>query len=125
LRNLLNILIIDDDKDITNVLDIYLSQNNTTVVFNDPLEALEHYQENTIYDIITVDFFMPQLRGDKLVEKILKINPNQNLIACSGSPTAEFHRMIRKHKSLIQVITKPFIFSDFDDAIATITNKNP
>jgi len=120
----LNILIIDDNKDILEILNIYLSENHRVRIFNCSQMALKTYQKYQNFDLIITDFFMPLLFGYSLIESILKINSSQNIIICSGTPCNEIDLIVNRYRDLIQLIKKPFDFSEFDKAIDTFFSDN-
>ena len=57
------ILIIDDDKDITNLFSIFLEYNGYSVnAYTNPLEAFNHFRKNS-HDLIILDLKMPMMDG--------------------------------------------------------------
>ena len=65
-----SILIVDDDKEIVELIDFYMKNNgyNTYKAFNGE-EALEIFEKEQI-DIIILDIMMPQLDGKEVLRKI-------------------------------------------------------
>lgn len=66
------ILIIDDDKDISELVSLILKKENIdSDIINNPLEALKQLEkgENN-YDLILLDIMMPELSGTELCSKI-------------------------------------------------------
>ncbi|PCJ60551.1 MAG: hypothetical protein COA79_08240 [Planctomycetota bacterium] len=118
----LSFLVVDDQKDITDMLDAHLSKFYKVICFNDPLEALKNYENNPTYSIILVDYYMPNLRGDEFMDRVLTINPKQQIIAIIGSPRLSFLNIIKKYSSVVQIIEKPFQLSELDQAIKIATN---
>jgi DNA-binding response OmpR family regulator len=67
-----NLLIVDDDEDVTFVLKLGLERMGMAVTaFNDPLEALEEAKKNH-YDLIITDIGMPKMSGFELYREIRK-----------------------------------------------------
>ncbi|GAA0371786.1 DNA-binding response OmpR family regulator [Bacillus horti] len=65
-----NILIVDDDKEIGNLISIYLKNEGYTYTFaHDGREALEKF-ENEHIDLIILDIMMPELNGIEVCRKI-------------------------------------------------------
>jgi DNA-binding response OmpR family regulator len=59
------IMIIDDDKDITNLFSIFLEYNGYIVnAYINPLEAINNFRKNS-YDLIILDLKMPLLKDLK------------------------------------------------------------
>lgn len=69
-----NILLVEDDIDLNNLVNIYLSKNgfDVTSCYNG-LEALEKFQEQN-FDIIISDIMMPKINGYELLEELRSIN---------------------------------------------------
>lgn len=66
------ILIIDDDKDISELVSLILKKENIdSDIINNPIEALKRLEkgENN-YDLILLDIMMPELSGTELCSKI-------------------------------------------------------
>jgi len=71
----MRILIVDDEKDIRNLIKIYLSNENYEIVeASNGLEAVELADKSI--DLILIDVMMPQLDG---VNACLKIRENYNM----------------------------------------------
>ncbi|PCJ55378.1 MAG: hypothetical protein COA79_20860 [Planctomycetota bacterium] len=116
----MDILIVDDDPAILEILDIYLSDKYTVRTFNSSTLAFEEYQNNTAYLAVITDFFMPLISGDEFIKKILKINPKQKIIICSGTPSTELDSFIKEYSNAVYHIPKPFDLKEFDVVIESI-----
>ena len=63
------IMIIDDDKDITNLFATFLEYNGYIVdAYTNPLEAFNHYRKNS-HDLIILDLKMPKMDGMTLYSR--------------------------------------------------------
>lgn len=84
--NKVNLLLIDDDKifllSAKSYLSILADQVNIITIDN-PIEALE-YIKNSKVDIIFVDYFMPQLTGDKFISSLREFNRDAIVILQTG-----------------------------------------
>ncbi|PCJ57248.1 MAG: hypothetical protein COA79_16205 [Planctomycetota bacterium] len=120
----MDILIVDDDKSITDVLFDYLNIDYSLNIFNDPIRALECYKSNLNFDAIITDFYMPILYGDGLISRILALNPLQSFIIISGLITDKQKDILHEFKASIQVIHKPFKLKDITLALEEIKNKS-
>jgi DNA-binding response OmpR family regulator len=70
-----NILIIDDDEDITNLFQTFLEYDGYKVdAFNDPIDALYSFRKN-VYDLVLLDLKMPKMNGLVLSQKLKNIDP--------------------------------------------------
>ncbi len=69
-----NILIVDDDADITLAFKKGLENDGFKVdVFNDPLQALLNFKASN-YDLLLLDIRMPKMNGFELYKEIEKID---------------------------------------------------
>lgn len=66
------ILIIDDDKDISELVSLILKKENIdSDIINNPIKALNLLEKgNYSYDLILLDIMMPELSGTELCSKI-------------------------------------------------------
>jgi len=68
------ILLVDDEPDLTTVFSMGLEDNGfKVVVFNDPLLALSEFKKGS-YDLILLDYKMPNMNGFELYKEIRKID---------------------------------------------------
>ena len=74
----MKILVVEDEKDLNNIITKHLKKNNFSVdsVFNGE-EALEYLEYGT-YDLIVLDIMLPKLNGYEVVKKLRE---NKNEIA--------------------------------------------
>lgn len=69
------ILIVDDDRDITNSFSLCLEDSGLFEVdtYNDSVEALSSFEANS-YDLVLLDIKMPKLNGFQLCDKMKEID---------------------------------------------------
>lgn len=80
----LNILIVDDEKEITEALKLLLEKIFLNChIANNGLEALKLYEKNK-YDIVLTDINMPKMNGIELSRAIKSRNSNQCILVLSG-----------------------------------------
>src|SRR5687767_15447015 len=71
-----NILIVDDDEDLTNLYETFLKFDGYNVdAFIDPVDALSSFRRN-VYDLVLLDLKMPKMNGVELSQELQNIDPN-------------------------------------------------
>jgi CheY-like chemotaxis protein len=95
-----HILVVDDDPLVCKAIEIYLERHNYEVVVADGGEAGLRALEDTAFDLMIVDIFMPHMRGFESIRIFHERAPTVPLIAMSGyafanlnSPAPDFLRM--------------------------------
>jgi len=84
-----NILIVDDDKDIADIFQELISDKGRSVdVCYDGLAAIENIQK-TFYDLIVVDLIMPKVGGLDVLKYAKKANPDVLVIIITGYASIE------------------------------------
>lgn len=73
------IMIIDDELDILDVLERYLSKKYIVDTFTNPNDALSAAKE-TKYDLILSDVMMPQVSGFDILTQLKKYNDNIKVV---------------------------------------------
>ena len=71
-----NILIVDDDEDLTSLYETFLKYDGYRVdAFTDPFDALYSFRKD-IYDLILLDLKMPKMNGVELSQELQNIDPD-------------------------------------------------
>ena len=110
-REIKNILIVDDEKDMCSLLDDALSHRKYNVaIANTKKDALDCIRRERP-DLVFLDLKLPDGDGMKVLSKIKKINPKTtvNIISAYGS---EERREEAKQKGAYSFIDKPFTEHD-------------
>ena len=110
-------MIIDDDKDITDLFSIFLESNGYIVnAYTNPLEAFHNFRKNS-HDLILLDLKMPNMDGMTLYHKIKEID--NNVIICLT--TADINYIQQLQKGIIDiekiVLYKPVLLKDLKNKI--------
>ena len=124
-----NILLIDDEPDITFTIKNILEDNGFKVdSFNDPTIALKSYRIN-FYDLVILDIKMPKMDGFELYTKIREKDPKVKI--CFLTAIAMFTEEIRKIQLTLgktidkdYFIQKPIKIEVLIKKITLIMNKN-
>jgi CheY-like chemotaxis protein len=78
------VIMIDDDPSFGEVSKAVLgSQCFKVTQFENPVEALEHLKTNK-YDLVLLDYFMPEMTGEEFIPLFREFNYNTPLILQTG-----------------------------------------
>lgn len=102
-----NILVVDDDKEIVNAIDIYLSKEGYNVIkAYDGMEALKVVEKNDNIHLILLDIMMPKLDGISTVNLIRK-DKSIPIIMLSAK-SEDYDKITGLNNGADDYITKPF-----------------
>ena len=110
-------MIIDDDKDITNLFSIFLEYNGYIVnAYTNPVEAINNFRKNS-HDLIILDLKMPKMNGMTIYHKIKKID--DKVIICLTTADINYIEDFRKDIIDIEkiVLYKPVLLKDLKNKI--------
>jgi len=114
------ILIIDEDKDITNLFSIFLEYNGYIVdAYTNPLEAFNNFRKNS-HDLIILDLKMPKMDGMTLYLKIKEID--DKVIICFTTANINYIKQLQKGIIDIEkiVLYKPVLLKDLKNKIDSL-----
>jgi DNA-binding NtrC family response regulator len=118
----LTILVVDDDKDVCEYLQDFLTADGYAVTcVNDPTQAIDAMREKE-YHVAVLDLMMPKLSGIDLLEQIRKVDDDLAVIILTGYPSLETATASIEHE-VSAYIRKPFNIDDFREALARIAKK--
>ncbi len=123
-KNIKRIMIIDDDKDITNLFSIFLEYNGYIVnAYNNPVEGFNNFGKNS-YDLIILDLKMPKMDGMTLYQKIKEID--NNVIICFTTADINYIEDLRKGIIDIEkiVLYKPVLLKDLKNKIDWLLSRH-
>jgi DNA-binding response OmpR family regulator len=104
------ILIVEDEKDIREMLKIFLIRRKYTVMeASSGKEAIIHFKPSII-DLVITDLIMPEEDGLKVIMKLRELKPSIKIIAISGGGKAGPGSYLNLAKALgaHAVYSKPF-----------------
>ena len=119
-KNNKRIMIIDDEKDITNLFSTFLEYNGYIVnTYTNPLEAFNNFRMNS-HDLIILDLKMPTMDGMKLYHKIKKID--DKVIICLTTADINYIQQLQKDIINIEkiVLYKPVLLKDLKNKIESL-----
>jgi DNA-binding response OmpR family regulator len=123
-KNNKRIMIIDDDKDITNLFSIFLEYNGYIVnAYTNPVEAFNNFRKNS-HDLIILDLKMPKMDGMTLYHKIKEID--NNVIICFTTADINYIEDLRKGIIDIEkiVLYKPVLLKDLKNKIDWLLSRH-
>ena len=110
-----NVIVVDDESDITDMLDMMLTLRGWTVKrAGNRRIALQMIREDPDIQLILLDFNMPDMRPDDFVEKVRQLNPKPKVILITAA-----NRVAERAKSLgvAHYLPKPFQPEDIYEKI--------
>ena len=113
-------MIIDDDKDITNLFSIFLEHNGYIVnSYINPVEAFNNFKKNS-HDLIILDLKMPNMDGMTLYQKIREID--DKVIICFTTANISYIQQLQKGIIDIEkfVLYKPVLLKDLKSKIDSL-----
>ena len=123
-KNNKRIMIIDDDKDITNLFSIFLDYNGYVVnAYTNPVEAFNNFRKNS-HDLIVLDLKMPKMDGMTLYYKIKEID--DKVIICFTTADINYIEDLRKGIIDIDkiVLYKPVLLKDLKNKIDWLLSRH-
>lgn len=78
------VLVVDDIEEVLSATKSTLKFEGMNVItYSNPKEALEFLKNNKI-DVLLLDFFMPEMNGDKFIEELRRFNNETVIILRTG-----------------------------------------
>jgi DNA-binding response OmpR family regulator len=108
------ILIVEDDKELREMLKISLIRHKYTVLeAADGKEAITHFKPS-ITDLVITDLIMPDEDGLKVIMRLREVKPSLKIIAISGGGKAGPGSYLNLAKALGAnvIFPKPFSIND-------------
>jgi DNA-binding NtrC family response regulator len=118
----LSILVIDDDRDICEYLQDFLTSEGYGVkVVNDSTVALDELKQGE-YHVAVLDLMMPKLSGIDLLEQIRQVDDDIAVIILTGYPSLETATSSIGY-DVSAYIQKPFSIDEFRETLGRIAKK--
>lgn len=118
----IKIAIIDDEKEILDVLKRFLSrtENYYVTTYENPLTALSSLDRDT--DIVLLDIMMPQMNGLELLPKLQEKFPKVKVIMMTAYSTLD--KVLNAHRDgAVNYLMKPFdSLVKLDEKILEVVN---
>jgi len=118
----LSVLVIDDDPDILEYLQDFLSAEGFEVTtLADPSLAVERIRDE-VFHLVVLDLMMPKVSGLDLLAQIRAVDDDIAVIILTGHPSLDSATASIQHE-VSAYINKPFTPAEFRDVIARIAKK--
>jgi DNA-binding response OmpR family regulator len=122
ITQIMKILIVDDNEDITGLLSKFLkSKGFENVVTNDPRVGLERITEDN-YDVVLLDISMPEFSGIDIIKKLEKekILKDQKIVIFSAVAftTSQIDNLLKK-EGIQSCLKKPIQLNELLTAITS------
>jgi CheY-like chemotaxis protein len=108
-RSVVRVLAIDDNEEFRCLITELLRPLGFDVhAVANPVKALEKFtQEKESFQLVLLDYYMPQLDGAKTFEWLKKLNPDVKVIIVSGGEELRLRQILSQHP-IDGYIRKPF-----------------
>jgi CheY-like chemotaxis protein len=134
----MKILIAEDEEDIALIYKKALeSRNHQVRITSDGEECLRTYHDifqerissktNMIiqyfrlpFDVVVLDYKMPQINGMEVAKEILAVNPHQRIIFASAYVRETLQNSIKQLKQVVELMQKPFTIKKLVDIIKAV-----
>jgi DNA-binding NtrC family response regulator len=118
----LSVLVIDDDPDILEYLQDFLTAEGFDVTtLSEPTVAVERVRDE-VFHLVVLDLMMPKISGLDLLAQIRAVDDDIAVIILTGYPTLDTATASIQHE-VSAYIHKPFTPAEFRDVIARIAKK--
>jgi DNA-binding response OmpR family regulator len=104
------VLLVEDELPLLQLLERYLKRLGFDVqIHSSSVEALGEFEASPgRYDLVIADLGMPEISGDKMLTRMLEIQPDLLILICSGSPfyVSSLPKALEQQVGFLQ---KPFL----------------
>ena len=122
-NSILNILVVEDDKDTVEIISRALSRDNWRVTMALTMEnALLGFDQIT-YDLVVADIFMPGMGGIEGIKRMREIRPEIRILAASAGYSDMSPEEALKAAEKIgadAILPKPFSLDDLRDSVSRL-----
>ncbi|MBK5273469.1 MAG: response regulator [Desulfuromonadales bacterium] len=115
-----NILVIDNNHDITVMLETVLSSDTCRVQSVQDGRYGLHVLRRDAFDVVLTDVFMPEPDGFDMIKELNGIQPRPRVIAMTGGTgrlSREYLKCVANERNVQQVLYKPFTVDELLDSI--------
>jgi CheY-like chemotaxis protein len=122
----IGVLAIDDNEEFRNLIKELLEPLGFDVCgVANPVKALEQFtRERDKFQLVLLDYYMPQLDGAKTFEWLKKLSPQVKVIIVSGAEELRLRQVLAQHP-VDGYIRKPFRLHEAIQTIRHVLSKQP
>jgi len=118
----IEILIVDDDKEICEYMETFLARDGFLVkALNSPQDAVEEVRTGR-YHIVVLDLMMPKIDGIELLKQIRKVDSDIAVVIFTGYPSLE-SAVASMKLDAVDYIKKPFNPEEFREVIDRVMKR--
>ncbi len=122
LTSQVGILIVDDDKEICDYMETFLTRDGFAVkTLTSPLDAVEEVRTGK-YHLVILDLMMPKTDGIEVLRQIRKVDTDIAIIIFTGYPSLETAVASMK-LDVVDYIKKPFNHDEFREVINRVMKR--
>ncbi len=115
-----NILVVDDDKNLANSFKLVLESVGYTVdTVNTGLAALYKITKKT-YDLVILDWFLPDMLGNEVAEKIEEYHSHTDVIFITGYSSLKGEGQLDGRETLIKPIEPDSLLEKASERLAQV-----
>lgn len=118
------VLLVEDELPLLQLLERYLRRLGFEVTtYSSSVEALGEFETAPgVYDLVIADLGMPEISGDKMLTRMLAVQPDLLILICSGSPfyLSNLPKTLEQRVGFLQ---KPFLPKMLLEAIEKLMAK--
>jgi len=121
-KELVNILVVDDDERIRQICTTFLEKVGHKVTTAERAEEALALANETRFDVVLTDVRMPGITGDVLIEKLKKVRPDLVAVIMTGYPTLEL-AIDAVGIGVHEFLTKPFKLAQLQATIDKVLKR--
>ncbi|MBF0493613.1 MAG: response regulator [Candidatus Omnitrophica bacterium] len=107
--NEIKILAVDDEVNFADFIFEYFSARGYPIdTAQTPMDALSKFEKNK-YSVVLLDFKIPGMHGDELMEKMLKIDPTVKVIIITAFNDSAVNSLNLLKKGACAYVEKPIV----------------
>lgn len=113
-----HVLLVDDERPLVRLAERLMPARGCTVeAYTSPIDALAALEQRPDhFDAIVTDFSMPEMSGDRLIERARRIRPDVATVLTSGYLAAAEHAWA-EDQGIDAIVPKPCSIEDLADAV--------